>query len=162
MYNDFNYLQDDIYEKLDQLKYENISEKQKEIQRKKLEKVKPVPKSIEQISISPVSDFAKSFDTGKIEEKSYWGNGKWHDKGEKISISDMYLKYAQDLTLTERKNVPISYVDRYINGEKLNFDYNYPSNCISDKDKANLRAKESIRLKTHLINTVDETFKNFV
>ena len=36
LYNDFNYLQGDIYAKLDALEKENISDEQKNIQKKKL------------------------------------------------------------------------------------------------------------------------------
>ena len=161
LYNDFNYLQGDIYEKLDRLETENISKKQKEIQRKKLETVKPTPKKLEQISINPTTDFARYFETGEVVQKSYWGNGKWHEEGDRISLPDMYLEYARDLSLAERNNVPYSYIEKYVNGEKLNFDYNYPRNCVSEKERKIYREKESIRLKTQIINTVDTTFKNF-
>ena len=161
LYNDFNYLQGDIYEKLDRLETENISKKQKEIQRKKLETVKPTPKKLQQISINPTTDFARNFETGEVVQKSYWGNGKWHEEGDRISLPDMYLEYARDLSLAERNNVPYSYIEKYVNGEKLNFDYNYPRNCVSEKERKIYREKESIRLKTQIINTVDTTFKNF-
>lgn len=162
LYNDFNYLQGDIYEKLEQLENEDITEKQKEIQRKKLEEVKPTPKTVEQIFISPVSDFARDFNTGLRVEKNYWGEGQWHEAGSKITLQDLYLKYANDLTLNERDNVAIGYIEKYVRGDRLNIDYNYPKNCRSEKDRKNFRNKESIRIKTQLVNTVDKTFKNFI
>jgi len=60
-FDDFDYLQGNIYEKIDALENENISEEKKDEQRAKLEKILPKPKKLENIYLNPLGDFASSF-----------------------------------------------------------------------------------------------------
>ena len=159
LYNDFNYLQGDIYEKLDALRYENIPEKQKEIQRKKLESVLPKKKKAEEININPTSDFIRNFNTGvtKTVRNYYYG-----DETTDVTLGMMYLDYVRDLSSAERNNVQIDLIRRYINGDRLNFDYKYPAGCYSEEARKQFRAKDKIKQTTNLQNTVNQTFNKFI
>lgn len=162
LYNDFNYLQGDIYEKLEALDSENISDKQKEIQRKKLNSVLPTPKKAESININPTSDFIRNFDTGKVSERTGWNGYTYVTKGDPIKLTAMYLGYVRDLSSAERNNVPVDLIRRYIAGERLNFEYKYPSGCYTDKAREEFRKKDKIKQTTNLQNTVNQTFNKFV
>lgn len=158
LYNDFNYLQGDIYEKLDALRYEDIPEKQKEIQRKKLESILPKKKKAEEININPTSDFIRNFNTGVTKTvRNYYG-----DETTDVTLGMMYLDYVRDLSSAERNNVQIDLIRRYINGDRLNFDYKYPAGCYSEEARKQFRAKDKIKQTTNLQNTVNQTFNKFI
>ena len=71
LYNDFNYLQGDIYDKLNQLENENISDVQKAIQKKKLLSVLPKVKDLKDIKFAPTSDFIRELAFGKQKENVF-------------------------------------------------------------------------------------------
>lgn len=64
-YLDFNYLQGDIYEKLDALKKDDLPAGQKLAQKKKLENVLPKSETIKDIKLSPNHTFVKELKTGE-------------------------------------------------------------------------------------------------
>ena len=68
-YNDFNYLQGNIYEKLEYLEKDKdtIDTAQYDKQKKALQDILPIPQKLEDITITPNSDFAKDIKIGKEE-----------------------------------------------------------------------------------------------
>lgn len=151
LYNDFNYLQGDIYEKLDALETENISEKQKEIQRKKLMSVLPERKGLEQINLTPTSDFIREY---PISDTYY---DKWQAKEitETTYLDRKYLKYVENLTRSERNGVNVYDIDSYVKGGKISIRYR---GNPTKEEKENQRAEYLTKLK----NTVDKTFNDFL
>lgn len=79
-YNDFNYAKGDIYEKLDALEKEDISDEQRERQRSKLLAVLPRAESVDDIKLSPNTEFVKNL---KIDD----------DK----TLRSAFLEWMQDL-----------------------------------------------------------------
>ena len=164
LYNDFNYLQGDIYEKLDSLNNENISKEQKEIQRKKLLNVLPEAKSVNEISFNPTSDFIREFDSGVVEEVERWDymTRTSIKKFENQPLDRMYLKYAEKLTRSERDDIPVSYIRDFVQGNKIRIDYNYPAGMYDDKAREAYRKQKSAEILSKIKNTVDKTFNEFV
>lgn len=163
LYNDFNYLQGDIYEKLDALEHENISEKQKEIQRKKLNKVLPEKKTVKQILFNPTSDFIRELVMGEQEAEEYdYSTHSTRKVIRKITLDKKYKDYIEHLTSAERNNVPTWDIRRFIDGAKINIDYNYSSYTLSDAEKKKERDMQKAEFLTKLKNTVDKTFNDFV
>ena len=64
-YLDFNYLQGDVYDKLNILKMEELPAGQKLAQKKKLESVLPKPETIKDIKLSPNHTFIKELKVGE-------------------------------------------------------------------------------------------------
>jgi len=151
LYNDFNYLNGDIYEKLDQLEKEDISDKQKEIQRKKLLSVLPKPKTISEMYLTPTADFIQDF---KVTRKVQKSNSDF-PVDEEMSITSLYKKYASDLTKQERNGVSVSDIIDFVNGKAIRM--NYSGNL--DKKEQEIQRTEYV---TKLKNTVDKTFNDFV
>lgn len=87
LYNDFNYLQGNLYDKLDALETENISDKQKEIQRKKINDVLPAKISISKMEVSPTSDFISDLDI-KVENPQYSEYYYGRRKKDNIALRD--------------------------------------------------------------------------
>lgn len=164
LYNDFNYLQGDIYEKLDQLEKEDISEKQKDIQRKKLLSVLPEAKTTEEISFNPTSDFIREFESGIIKEKEDydWSTRTKRKIMEKQPLDSLYLEYVNNLSRSERGDVTYSNIYDFIKGNKIRIDYRYPAGCYSDKERAEFRKQKSAEVLSKLKNVVDKTFNDFV
>lgn len=161
LYNDFNYLQGDIYKKLDALKSENISDKQKELQRKKLEKVLPEPLTSESINYEPTSDFIRSFQ-GDFGEKSQWT--RYGYEKSKKTLADVYLDYVRNLSKIERGEVSVYDINKYINGERITFkrDIRVPDNIVGEEAIKKYKDVENRRLLSVLQNTVNKTFNNFI
>lgn len=86
-YNAFNYLQGDVYDKLDALELDKkgMSAEQYAKQKTALEAIKPVVQPLERISITPNSRFANEFIVGKT-----------HDNVP-ISIATNFMKWLDDL-----------------------------------------------------------------
>lgn len=136
LYNDFNYLQGNLYEKLDALEKEDISPEQKEIQRKKIENVLPKPKKINEFELNPLSDFVTSMDI-KVNnpyhrEYSYYHRTNKKERelyqydSEQISLNDAVIQYVSkspEITKNELKGVTRDNVVRYLSGRPLNIDY---------------------------------------
>lgn len=164
LYNDFNYLQGDIYEKLDQLEYEDISEEQKEIQRKKLESVLPKVKTVNEISFNPTSDFIREFDSGVVEEVEKWDYNTRSTRKvfENKPLDELYLKYVNKLSRSEREDMTTSHIYDFIKGNKIRIDYRYPSGCYGDKERAEFRKQKSAEILSNLKKVVDKTFNDFV
>lgn len=164
LYNDFNYLQGDIYEKLDRLEYEDISEKQKEIQRKKLKSVLPEPKGVVDIAFNPTSDFIREFETGIVEENERWDYSTRTTRKvfENKSLDELYLKYVDKLSRSERGDMTTSHIYDFVKGNKIRIDYRYPSGCYGDKERAEFRKQKSAEILSKLKNVVDKTFNDFV
>jgi hypothetical protein len=151
LYNDFNYLQGDIYEKLDALKKENISEAQKEIQRKKLMKVLPKPKELRDINLTPTSDFTREYPVkGMVYD--YATNS---DIEGTTYLDKKYLEWVKKLTNSERDGVSAWDIDSYVRGEKIRTRYR---GNPSKEEKDNQRAEFMTKLK----NAVDKTFNDFL
>ncbi len=164
LYNDFNYLQGDIYEKLDQLANENITDEQKEVQRKKLLNVLPEVKTVNEIAFNPTSDFIREFNTDVVEETEHWDYNTRTNikKFENVPLDKMYLKYAEKLTRSERDDVTISNIREFVRGERIRIDYNYPAGMYDDKARESYRKQKSAEILSKIKNVVDKTFNDFV
>ena len=163
LYNDFNYLQGDIYEKLDALKTENISDKQKEIQRKKLKKVLPEPKEVEQIQFNPTSDFIRELVVGQEEVSEYDYSSRSERKVMRpVTLDKKYLDYMEHLTNSERDGISTWNIRSFINGDKIRIDYHYSSYSLSEAEMKKERSMQKAAYLTKLKNTVDRTFNEFV
>lgn len=151
LYNDFNYLQGDIYEKLDALEKENISDAQKEIQRKKLMKVLPKPKELIDINLTPTSDFIREYPVkGMVYD--YQTNS---DVEGTTYLDKKYLDWVKNLTNSEREGLSYWDIDSFVRGEKIRIRYR---GNPSKEEKDNQRAEYMTRLK----NAVDKTFNDFL
>lgn len=148
LYNDFNYLQGNIYEKLDALETENLQKEQKEKQMKKLLSVLPKPKTLNEIKLTPTSDFVREFPM-KITVKDYMGN----EVEEPTSLDKKYIKYVRDLTKAERNNINVWDIEKFVNGDSIKTKFRG-----SKEEKENKRAEYLTRLK----KTVDKTFNDFI
>lgn len=151
LYNDFNYLQGDIYEKLDALEKENISDAQKEIQRKKLMEVLPKPKELIDINLTPTSDFIREYPVkGMVYD--YQTNS---DVEGTTYLDKKYLDWVKNLTNSEREGLSYWDIDSFVKGEKVRIKYR---GNPSKEEKDNQRAEYMTRLK----NAVDKTFNDFL
>lgn len=63
-YDDFEYQSGNIYEKLDALKKENLSEEDRAKQEKKLNDVFPKKKTVKELDINPIGQFSRDFKVG--------------------------------------------------------------------------------------------------
>lgn len=165
LYNDFNYLQGDIYEKLDALENESISEEQKEIQRKKLNKVLPKPKEVKQIQFNPTSDFIRELVMGREEATEYdYSSGYRQERKvtRSVTLDKKYLQYVEHLTNSERDGVSTWDIRSFINGNKIRIDYHYSSYSLSEAEKTKERNMQKAAYLTKLKNIVDKTFNDFV
>lgn len=163
LYNDFNYLQGDIYEKLDSLKYEHISDKQKEIQRKKLLSVLPEAKTIEQISFNPTSDFIRELVIGQKEVTEYdWQTRSDKTVKENITLDREYRNYVKELSNSERNGISVYDIEKYLQGAKISIEYNYSSYTLTEAEKKKERNMKKAEYMTKLKNVVDKTFNDFV
>lgn len=162
LYNDFNYLQGDIYEKLDALEKENISDAQKEIQRKKLNKVLPKPKTVNEISFNPTSDFIRELEVGQMEIEEYdYYNRRSNKKIINATLDRRYKKYVQGLTSSERNDIPVWDINKFIDGDEIRIDYKY-TYSMTDAEKKSARNAQRAEYIAKLKNTVDKTFNDFV
>lgn len=163
LYNDFNYLQGDIYEKLEDLENSEISEKQKEIQKKKLLSVLPEPKTVENIAFNPTSDFIREQSLGNLEEEVYDYSIRDYKKVNTPDTLDRrYKKYIDHLTNSERNGVSTWDMKKFIDGDKISIDYHYSSYSLTDAEKKAERNRQYAEYMTKLKNTVDKTFNDFV
>lgn len=163
LYNDFNYLQGNIYEKLDELKYENISEEQRETQKKKLLSVLPEAKKVEQISFNPTSDFIREYSLGDLEEDVYdYAIRDYKKVKTPDTLDKRYKKYIEHLTNSERNGVSTWDIRKFIDGDKIRIDYHYSSYSLTDAEKKAERSRQQAEYMTKLKNTVDKTFNDFV
>lgn len=163
LYNDFNYLQGDIYEKLEDLENSDISEKQKEIQKKKLLSVLPEPKTVENIAFNPTSDFIREQSLGNLEEEVYDYSIRDYKKVNTPDTLDRrYKKYIDHLTNSERNGVSTWDMKKFIDGDKIRIDYHYSSYSLTDAEKKAERNRQYAEYMTKLKNTVDKTFNDFV
>lgn len=163
LYNDFNYLQGDIYEKLEDLENSEISEKQKEIQKKKLLSVLPEPKTVENIAFNPTSDFIREQSLGNLEEEVYDYSIRDYKKVNTPDTLDRrYKKYIDHLTNSERNGVSTWDMKKFIDGDKIRIDYHYSSYSLTDAEKKAERNRQYAEYMTKLKNTVDKTFNDFV
>lgn len=163
LYNDFNYLQGDIYEKLEDLENSEISEKQKEIQKKKLLSVLPEPKTVENIAFNPTSDFIREQSLGNLEEEVYDYSIRDYKKVNTPDTLDRrYKKYIDHLTNSERNGVSTWDMEKFIDGDKIRIDYHYSSYSLTDAEKKAERNRQYAEYMTKLKNTVDKTFNDYV
>jgi hypothetical protein len=163
LYNDFNYLQGDIYEKLEDLENSEISEKQKEIQKKKLLSVLSEPKTVENIAFNPTSDFIREQSLGNLEEEVYDYSIRDYKKVNTPDTLDRrYKKYIDHLTNSERNGVSTWDMKKFIDGDKIRIDYHYSSYSLTDAEKKAERNRQYAEYMTKLKNTVDKTFNDFV
>lgn len=163
LYNDFNYLQGDIYEKLEDLENSEISEKQKEIQKKKLLSVLPEPKTVENIAFNPTSDFIREQSLGNLEEEVYDYSIRDYKKVNTPDTLDRrYKKYIDHLTNSERNGVSTWDMKKFIDGDKIRIDYHYSSYSLTGAEKKAERNRQYAEYMTKLKNTVDKTFNDFV
>lgn len=148
LYNDFNYLQGDIYEKLEQLERENISPEQKEIQRQKLEKVLPKKKKASEIRFNPTSDFIQEFELNKAEET------RW---GKKVSpIVRGFIDYIDQIPSADwRDDYSSRNIESFLKGERVKFNINFDS-------KSPEYAREKSKKMSKLKSLVEKYFSNYV
>lgn len=175
LYNDFNYLQGDIYEKLDQLENEDISQEQKEIQRKKLEKVLPEPKKINTFEVNPLSDFAQSFDI-KIQnpyyrEHSYYRTKKidrelYQYDNKEIDIQSAVLQYISDKSKVSKgdlNGVLRENVKKYLSGKQISIDYTgLPSEKYCNAAQKFERNQRRIQQTSDCRETALKLFNEFI
>lgn len=148
LYNDFNYLQGDIYEKLDALKTENITSEQKEIQRKKLQSVLPKPKDASEIRFNPTSDFIQEFDLEKAEEP------RWGRKTSPL-VQD-FLAYIDEIPNNGwRDDFGRSNMHAFITGDRVKFNIDFDAKTPEYK-------REYSKKLSKLKNVIEEQFSNFV
>lgn len=159
LYNDFNYLQGDIYEKLDALEKENISDEQKNIQKKKLESVLPKPKTIKEISFNPTADFVKDFVVG---ERSEWNPFEKRDENVSVNIVKDFKNYLYQIGKEERENVEYRSLIKYIDGEKVTFTYDYPANMISKKEREIYQKQQRPKKFAKLKKVAEKLFNNYI
>lgn len=163
LYNDFNYLQGNIYEKLDALEYEHISDEQKAIQKKKLESVLPEKKTVSEIMFNPTSDFIREYTLGTI-EKEEWD---YFTRSTKIvktpdTLDRRYKEYVGHLTNAERNGVSSWDIQKFIQGDKIRIDYRYSSYSLSKAEKDSEKKRQQAEYMTRLKQTVDKTFNDFI
>ena len=163
LYNDFNYLQGNIYEKLDALEYENISDEQKAIQKKKLESVLPEKKTASEIMFNPTSDFIREYVLGTI-EKEEWDYFSRSTKTVRIpdTLDRRYNDYVGHLTNAERNGVSAWDIKKFIQGDKIRIDYRYSSYSLSKAEKETEKKRQQAEYMTRLKQTVDKTFNDFI
>lgn len=140
LYNDFNYLQGDIYEKLDALEHENISKEQKDLQRKKLLSVLPKRKNLSEIKLTPTSDFVREFKLSAVDSENQ-------------TLEDKYVDYINSLSNSERNGVSSYDMRKYLYGERIVKHFNG-----SDERKEVARTEYLTKLK----KAVDKTFNDFL
>ena len=163
LYNDFNYLQGDIYEKLEDLENSDISEKQKEIQKKKLLSVLPEPKTVENIVFNPTSDFIREQSLGNLEEEVYdYSTRDYKKVNTPDTLDKRYKKWIDQLTNSERNGVSVWDMKKFIDGDKIRIDYHYSSYSLTAAEKKAERNRQYAEYMTKLKNTVDKTFNDFV
>lgn len=163
LYNDFNYLQGNIYEKLDELENENITEEQRETQKKKLLSVLPKEKAVEEISFNPTSDFIREHSLGDVEEEIYdYGIRDYKKIKTPDTLDKRYKKYIENLTNSERNGVSTWDIRKFIDGDKIRIDYHYSSYSLTDAEKKAERNRQQAEYMTKLKNTVNKTFNDFV
>lgn len=154
LYNDFNYLQGDIYEKLDVLKLESLSEAQKEIQRKKLESVLPKPKEVNEINFVPTSEFIRELSFGK-ETKKTWNRLRVDYVEETVhdTLDKRFIEYVNKLSSSERNNMPVWDIISFIQGKRVK-----ERTYGSEQEKAAAKIEYITKLK----NTTDSLFNQYV
>lgn len=163
LYNDFNYLQGNIYEKIDKLEKENITDEQKQIQKKKLLSVLPKAKTVDEILFNPTSDFIREYSLGSLEEEVYDYSIRDYKKVKTPDTLDRrYKNYIKHLTNSERDGVSTWDIEKFINGDKIRVDYHYSSYSLTDAEKKAERNRQQAEYMTKLKNTVDKTFNDFV
>lgn len=163
LYNDFNYLQGNIYEKLDELENENLTEEQRETQKKKLLSVLPKEKAVEEISFNPTSDFIREHSLGDVEEEIYdYGIRDYKKIKTPDTLDKRYKKYIENLTNSERNGVSTWDIGKFIDGDKIRIDYHYSSYSLTDAEKKAERNRQQAEYMTKLKNTVNKTFNDFV
>lgn len=92
-YDDFDYLQGNIYEKLDALAKEDITAEKKQEQMEKLNKILPAPKKIKDIYINPIGKFALNFKDPSFQKSGY-------NYGQNDTVNTMaedYMFFLRDL-----------------------------------------------------------------
>lgn len=162
LYNDFNYLQGDIYEKLEQLEVEDISDEQKAIQKAKLEKVLPKLKTADEIQFNPTSEFMLNF---KIPtESSYYNNGYKTSITDK-PISETFAKYVDNLTNKERNGVTNWNIRTYLNGgNRFSLNFRVPDEVRNQGEKAikSYKERKLQEAKIKIKNTTEKLFNDFI
>ena len=130
IYNNYAYLEGDIYEKLEQLEKdkENISNNAYKTQREKLENILPKPKTVKEIELSPTSSFVLDFMTDEMD-----------DEGEKQSLNELFIKFISDNNFgaEEIGNVNSWDLRTFAKGERLNL------RGYTDFAKENIKSKLS-------------------
>ena len=148
LYNDFNYLQGNIYEKLEELKYENISEEQRERQKKKLLSVLPKEKEAKEIRFNPTSDFIQDFDIENAEEVR-WGR-------KQSPLVKGFIDYVDAIpTVDWRDDFRPGNIRAYLNGEKIDFRIPFKSGT---PEHTREKSKKLAKLK----DIVEKYFSNYV
>ncbi len=104
-YSDFNYYQGDIYEKLEQIDKDkdNLSDKQYKKQKSGLEKIKPEPVSIEQITLLPNDRFSHTYKLS---------NGE--------VLSSTFKLWLDTLSYNELYGMSAYEIKGYVNGSVVN------------------------------------------
>lgn len=147
LYNDFNYLQGDIYEKLEDLERENISEEQKERQRKKLLSVLPKEKEAKDIRFNPTSDFIQDFEIENAEEVR-WGK-------KKSPIVQGFIDYINQIPSDYRDDFSSRNIEAYLTGSRIDFRIKFDS---KSPEYAREKSKKMSKLKA----IVEKHFTNYV
>ena len=150
LYNDFNYLQGNIYEKLDALEYENISEEQRKLQKEKLEKVLPKPKTAMEIRFNPTSDFIQDFELENAEEPR-WGR-------KNSPIIQGFIDYINEIPSADwRDDFNSRNLEAYITGRKIDFRIGFDSKSPEyQREKSKKMSKLKALVEKHFSNYVDK------
>ena len=120
-YNDFNYYQGNIYEKLDQLEKNktSLSESQYKRQRNGLLEVLPERQTVDRMIIAPNTSFVHQTKIDYPFERNEWVDGDWKEiKGiEKMTIAEAFTNWLEDLPQETFGGSSRWEVKGYIDGE---------------------------------------------
>ena len=146
MYDNFDYQSGNIYEKLEQLKREDIDADQKAIQKAKLMEVLPAPQPIEKLDINPVGEFASTFIVGE------------DNRGKGISLKNEFADYLFGLPRDAFRPSSQNEVIGFLRGSSIQSGWSQNS---SDEAKAKAR-KLGAAIKKRRKEVAEKYFRTFL
>jgi|GEM_PF-807845 len=154
LYNDFNYLQGDIYEKLEQLEKEDISEEQRSWQKKKLTEVLPKPKEVSEVEFTPTSDFTQEFSFGETKTEIYnYYKGENEVFTKQDTLAERFKEYIYEVSASERNGVSAYDLYDYIRGGRLQ---------VKTYGNEEQKAAQKVDKLTKIKNTADKLFNDYI
>lgn len=161
LYNDFNYLQGNIYEKLEQLENENLPKEQKDRQRKKLESVLPKARTVHQIEFNPTSEFMLKHNIPVTTYDDYAKTETTKDK----PIMVPFKEYISKLSSKERDNIPVDSLNKYLEGKAdLGIGVTVPKEIYLQGEKAvdKYKNRKNTENKIKAKNIAEKLFNEYI